>query len=194
MKHPIRKFDDPILSVACAPAAKRDQKLEQVMLSECSRLRGLGIAAPQVGVAVRLVYISGIGFMYNPVICARSESASTAREGCLSYPGYAATVTRSETVTVEYQTPKNISDNAEMDAKGIPPGEVTLKTFSGQFARVVQHEVDHLSGVCHVGDVWRKSNRLSKIDKATRARLVAATSPTKIFGGQWVGIPGLSHE
>jgi peptide deformylase len=100
---------------------------------------GVGLAAPQVGVSLRVVVVAdesgqAARALLNPVITAQGGEV-TAEEGCLSMPGVFAPVTRAEWVTVQAQ-----------DENGAP---LTLDA-RGFRARVFQHELDHLDGVLFV--------------------------------------------
>ena len=97
---------------------------------------GIGLAAPQVGVSLRLMVVGdeegrGTQVLVNPVITAQGGTV-TAEEGCLSLPGIFAQVARSEWVTLEAQ-----------DLEGNP----VAITARGLRSRVFQHEIDHLDGV-----------------------------------------------
>jgi peptide deformylase len=96
--------------------------------------QGIGLAAPQVGVARRIITVNvGDGFLYliNPVIVERQGSARM-EEGCLSCPGISAVIDRDERIRVR-----------GLDLDG---NEVTVEA-EGLKARVLQHEIDHLEGV-----------------------------------------------
>jgi peptide deformylase len=96
--------------------------------------QGIGLAAPQVGVARRIITANvGDGFIYliNPVIIERQGNVRM-EEGCLSCPGISAAVDRDERVLVR-----------GLDLDG---NEVTIEA-EGLKARVLQHEIDHLEGV-----------------------------------------------
>ena len=117
---------------------------------------GVGLAAPQVGVSLQLAVIEDreeyhgklnpeqlaarqrrpIAFhvLFNPQIVARDEAKVEFFEGCLSVNGYAAVVPRSNTVTVEF-----LNQHAE-------PVRVEA---SGWYARILQHEIDHLKGALY---------------------------------------------
>src|SRR5262249_53089928 len=99
---------------------------------------GIGLAAPQVGVSLRLVVVDdgkrATRALINPVIVERRGSV-VAEEGCLSLPGIFADVERSEWVRVEAR-----------DSDGQP---VSLE-LRGLHARVIQHEIDHLDGVLFI--------------------------------------------
>ena len=111
---------------------------------------GIGLAAPQVGVSLRLMVVgddkSGAArALVNPVI-AESGGEVTAEEGCLSLPGIFAPVTRAEWVRLEAQ-----------DLDGTP---VSIRA-KGLTARVFQHEMDHLDGVLFI----------DRLDPMTRDRI-----------------------
>ncbi len=102
----------------------------------------VGIAAPQIGIQIRVVLIDasrstkpvanqGRIFLINPVIT-EYEGAVVGREGCLSLPHLTANVSRAEKITVEY-TDRN--------------GQAQTLTSTAFEARVLQHEIDHLDGL-----------------------------------------------
>ncbi|MGH7324891.1 MAG: peptide deformylase [Candidatus Rokuibacteriota bacterium] len=100
---------------------------------------GIGLAAPQVGVPLRLVVMGDdqtrqARALVNPVITERGGQV-TAEEGCLSLPGIFAPVTRAAWVTVEAS-----------DLEGQP----LRIAGQGLLARVFQHEIDHLDGVLFI--------------------------------------------
>ncbi len=98
--------------------------------------RGVGLAAPQVGLGLRMTVIdSGEDkplALINPSIVDREEKEEVALEGCLSIPGWRGEVSRSTAVKVR-------ADSVA--------GESIDRDFSGYLARIVQHELDHLDGV-----------------------------------------------
>ena len=79
--------------------------------------------------------------MINPEIKSRSDRVEIGNEGCLSYPGVEATVPRAARIELEY---RDFS------------WKLCRRSLSGFTARVVQHEVDHLDGICRTGDEWRR--------------------------------------
>lgn len=121
----VTDFDDTIRSLI--------EEMYRVMEEN----RGLGLAAPQIGVAKRVfVYDSEDGphALVNPrLISGRGEQASI--EGCLSIPGLQGEVKRYETVTVEGLNEK---------------GKKVRIRATGLLARVFQHEMDHLDGTLFV--------------------------------------------
>jgi peptide deformylase len=103
---------------------------------------GIGLAAPQVGISLRLIVISdeegrGVQALLNPAIVDRSGEV-TGEEGCLSIPGVFAPVTRAARVTVE--------------ARSVDGKPLTIEA-RGLRARVLQHEIDHLDGVLFIDRV-----------------------------------------
>ena len=122
-----------------------DRELQQIidrMFETMYRAKGIGLAANQVGLPVQLVVMDVSGdeqpeeplVLINPVIIAR-EGEETAEEGCLSVPGYGAPIKRSSAVQV-----KALDRNEHeiiIDAEGL-------------MARCIQHELDHLRGLCFV--------------------------------------------
>ncbi|PID30626.1 peptide deformylase [Candidatus Saccharibacteria bacterium] len=115
------------------------------MVATLRKLNGAGLAAPQVGLSLNLVVIevrrtdvfpdrpeTPLLKLINPEIVERSKEQSVDWEGCFSVPGLMGLVSRANWVKVRY-----VSDS----------GEEVLTECSGYLARVVQHELDHLSGI-----------------------------------------------
>ena len=98
---------------------------------------GLGLAAPQVGVAVRAIAITGepIYVMFNPMVVDTSSEMCYIKEGCLSYPG----------LTIKIRRPRMIKVRFTM-----PNGQTETMKFDGLSARCILHEIDHLDGICHI--------------------------------------------
>lgn len=124
----------------------------QNMLKLMFENNGIGLAAPQVGVNKRVFVM---GNQQRSYICVNPEVTSTSGskrdlEGCLSFPGLWLNVERPETITVKYQDIL---------------GRVQEHEFTGLAARVFQHELDHLNGVCFVNKVGKLS-----LDLATKRR------------------------
>jgi peptide deformylase len=105
---------------------------------------GVGLAAPQIGLPIRLLVIDLAPFkeedpelgafkvaMINPTILERSEEEVSAEEGCLSIPGIHENVLRAQKIKIKY---------LDADFKEY------IEEFEGYKARVVQHEYDHLEG------------------------------------------------
>jgi len=133
----IRKDGDPVLRQKAAPVAVIDDRMRQLatdMLETMYNAPGVGLAAPQVGVAVRLIVVddgSGPHTLFNPrVMSCRGEVCE--EEGCLSVPGMIGKVRRAAQVEVEAY------DRA---------GRKILVRGDDLLAIILQHETDHLDGV-----------------------------------------------
>lgn len=114
------------------------QKLISDMKETVIPAGGIGLAAPQVGVSVRLIIIAVQDkkmALINPEIINFSWRKETAEEGCLSVPGKWGSVKRSKIIKV-----KAIDEN----------GKIVKFKAKDLFARVIQHEVDHLNGVLFI--------------------------------------------
>ena len=131
------------------PLAPEIQALLPKMIKTMHKEHGVGLAAPQIGIALRLAVAEvdeKVYYFINPEITSLSQETIVSEEGCLSLPGEYFTLLRSETVTVRYQ-----------NEKGIPK---KLRA-SGFLATVVQHEVDHLDGVLIANRFKKQNNRHS---------------------------------
>ncbi len=137
----IQKAGAPVLKEKCEPIKKIDGKL-RIFLDDMAetmyKFDGIGLAAPQVGRAIRAVVIDiGNGKLLellNPEITEK-EGSCVDSEGCLSVPGIFGEVERAAKVTVEYTTRYGKRRKLEADAL---------------LARCVQHELDHLNGILFI--------------------------------------------
>ena len=138
----VRRYGDPVLRRRANPvdAVTPDiRRLANDMIDTMYDEVGIGLAAPQVGVSMRLMVVGdeegrGAQVLVNPAVTAQGGTI-TAEEGCLSLPGIFAQVTRSEWVTLEAH-----------DLEGKP----VAITARGLRSRVFQHEIDHLDGVLFI--------------------------------------------
>lgn len=136
----IRKAGDRVLKEIAAPVEKIDRKIKHLlddMAETMYSADGVGLAAPQVGVSLRLVVIDvgeGIIELINPEIIA-CEGSEEGTEGCLSVPGMYGEVERYATVTVEALN---------------RAGKTIRINGSGLLARAFQHEIDHLKGILFI--------------------------------------------
>jgi peptide deformylase len=116
--------------------------------------QGLGLAAPQIGIPVRAFAMMSekIIVCFNPRIIDESDEVIVLEEGCLSYPELFVKVKRPRRIKVRYEEPN---------------GETVTKTFDGITARVFQHELDHLNGICHIykANKYHKEQALKKWKK-----------------------------
>ena len=135
--HPIVKIPDEVLVTKAAEVervTKRHQVLADNMVRIMRAARGIGLAAPQIGVGERVIVINPNNrpiVIFNPRITERSGT-QVGEEGCLSIPGLYGDVERSLNVVVEGLDRKGRESTWDMD---------------GLAARIVQHEIDHLDGV-----------------------------------------------
>ncbi len=137
---PIRLFGDPVLRTPAEPVTDFDAELRRLVKDLTETMMdapGLGLAAPQIGVGLRVFtyYVDDVlGHLINPSL-RLSEDQETDEEGCLSFPG------------LSYPSPRSYGVVAAgFDMHGEP---VTLEG-TGQLARCVQHETDHLDGVLFI--------------------------------------------
>jgi len=155
-----RGKDNEILRAISKPLKKIDRKtmkfLEDMRLTMFHE-KGIGLAAPQVGVNDRVVVCRFnhetdheiIVAMINPVITKKSEEMVLAEEGCLSLPGKYDAIARHESLTVKYTDHK---------------GRENVLKLSGLNARIVQHEVDHIDGHLYIDHLMDEATlRLKKL-------------------------------
>ena len=138
----IRKYGDSVLRRKAAEVTEVTPELYRTIADMVDTMydeAGIGLAAPQVGVSLRLMVVGHDErreprALINPVIVDRGGQV-TAEEGCLSIPGVFAQITRAEWVDVE--------------AKDVE-GQLVKIHGRGLLARVLQHEIDHLDGVLFI--------------------------------------------
>jgi peptide deformylase len=149
----VRKYGDPVLRRRATPVGQITPEIHRMVADMVDTMYdevGIGLAAPQVGISLRLMVVGHENgreakAIVNPVI-AEQGGEVTAEEGCLSLPGIFAPVTRAEWVRLEGQ-----------DLEGKP---VSIRA-RGLTARVFQHEMDHLDGVLFI----------DRLDAMTRDRI-----------------------
>ncbi|MCE5286652.1 MAG: peptide deformylase [Pelosinus sp.] len=136
----IRKAGDEVLKRQAEPVTKIDRSIKKLLNDMSETLYhadGVGLAAPQVGVSLKVVVIDvgdGLIELINPVILEKAELV-TDTEGCLSIPGVFGEVERYNHVTVE-----------ALDRSG----KKIKISGSGLLARAFQHEIDHLDGILFI--------------------------------------------
>src|SRR5437867_6873675 len=138
------------------------QALIDDMIETMRTAEGIGLAAPQVGVLLRVIVAEyqeeedeepNQTVLINPEITAK-EGEWMAEEGCLSIPGYVGTVPRAEKVTVKGKT--RAGKDVRIKADGI-------------LAHILQHEIDHLDGVLYI-DYLANLDELRKVEPGTKRR------------------------
>ena len=154
MVYPIVAYGSPVLKRVAqeveVPSTQTNEFIEDLFETMYAS-KGVGLAAPQVGVSSRIFVVDGTPFaedadtpaeaeelkrfkraLINPTIVEESGTAWGFEEGCLSIPEIHETVQRKTTVVIESQT---------------ATGEWIEETFTGLPARIIQHEYDHIEGV-----------------------------------------------
>ncbi len=150
---PVRQDGDPILRQKAKKISRVDDSLRRLIddmfhTMYNNETPGIGLAAPQVGVSMRLIVVDMQDeehepiALVNPEIVKASKEMVVAAEGCLSVPGMRGDVERHEWVTVKGRDEH---------------GHETRFRAEGWFARCLQHEIDHLDGILYT-------------DKATNVR------------------------
>ena len=150
----IRTNPDPVLRKKAKKIAAVDvsiRKLIDDMIETMQEACGVGLAANQVGVPLRIVVIQvpeqEVLVLVNPVIV-EAKGERLVIEGCLSVPGYQAEVPRAESVRIQARD-RN--------------GKLFRKRGSDLLAQAMQHEIDHLNGILYIDYLTDKS-QLLKID------------------------------
>jgi peptide deformylase len=142
----IKIYGNPILKKQCPKVPEVDREIRRLiefMAKVMYSNRGIGLAAPQVGVLARVIVADageGLVALVNPKIVSRKGSA-VMEEGCLSVPG----------IHLEIKRPQEVSMEG-LNAKG----EKVRLECGGLIGRVLQHELDHLDGILIVDRVSKK--------------------------------------
>lgn len=166
MIYPIVKYGNPVLEKPSQPVTVFDDELRRLvddMFESMYAAHGVGLAAPQIGIAKRLVVID-VTFkedpgaklvLVNPEIV-HLEGKQSGQEGCLSIPEFREQVTRARLATVRAQ-----------DAEG----NWFERTGEDLLARAFQHETDHLNGRLYISHISALKRDLMKrkIRKLVRA-------------------------
>lgn len=169
-KRKIRIYGDPVLRLKAQQVedfGEKWQPLIQEMLEICLTDNGAGLAAPQLGESIQLAVVmmrreNEEPFtiaLFNPKTVS-SEGESTFEEGCLSIPGIREEVVRPEKIKLNFQDYTGKSFEIEVD---------------GLFARVLQHEIDHLNGVLFIDRVAPLKKTLLK----GKLKRIAAGEPVE---------------
>lgn len=164
---PIRKVPDPVLRQKARRVREIDKallKLAEDMFETLQLARGVGLAAPQVGISLRLCVIqlpetAEKFVLINPQIVKR-KGMRTVDEGCLSIPGYKGELSRSESVIVKYWDAVGKSCRLK--------GEELL-------AQALEHEIDHLNGVLYL-DRLETPDKLQRLEPEEQREEKAAAS------------------
>ncbi|GAA5053060.1 peptide deformylase [Thermocatellispora tengchongensis] len=162
---PIRLFGDPVLRTPAEPVVDFDKELRKLVKDLTDTMMdapGAGLAAPQIGVGLRVFtyYVDEqLGHLVNPELTLGDEVDEEGEEGCLSFPG------------LSFPTPRRIRAVAKgFDMHGEP---VTLEG-TDLMARCFQHETDHLDGILFI----------DRMDPAQRKLAMKA-----VREAEWSGLP-----
>jgi peptide deformylase len=152
---PIRLFGDPVLRTPAEPVVEFDRELRRLVDDLIETMReasGLGLAAPQLGVGLRVFAFDVddvVGHLVNPTLEFPDDEEQDGPEGCLSIPGvYVDTKRRANVVATGFNR----------------HGDPVQIVGSGLMARCAQHETDHLDGVLF----------LDRLDSARRKEAMKA--------------------
>ena len=155
-------YPDKILSTPCEEVKNitaETRKLLDDMLETMYADKGVGLAAPQIGLSLKMIVVDDkVGEngeagphpmkMVNPEIIEKSSETIFFNEGCLSLPGQCAEVERHAAIKVKYQ-----DEN----------GKEHILEASDYLAVILQHEIDHLSGILYIDHLSRlKRNMIIK--------------------------------
>src|SRR5579883_8861 len=141
----ILTMDKPVLRAKAKKVSRFDTYIERLVADMWETMRdapGVGLAAPQIGESLRVLvaeYEDEQVALVNPEIVKRSDEIELGTEGCLSIPGYVGeNVPRATAVTVKARDPRGKEIRVRAD---------------GWFARILQHEIDHLDGVLYIDHI-----------------------------------------
>ena len=149
----IRMLGDPVLREKAQPVPEVTDELRALipdMFETMYAAEGVGLAAPQIGLGVRLIVVdphdevTAPFALFNPEVVAAGAETDKIEEGCLSIPGIRELVERPTTCVVD-----------ALDTEGRP---VHVEA-EGFLARILQHEIDHLNGVLfldHLSPIKRR--------------------------------------
>ena len=160
---PIVAYGDPVLKKKASAIDKNYPDLEDLITNMFETMyasNGVGLAAPQVGLSIRLFIVDGHPFeeeekdigdfkevFINPQMLDEHGAEWKFNEGCLSIPGVREDVSRNEEIVLEYY------DSNWKKHK---------RTFNGLRARIIQHEYDHIEGVLFTDRISPFRKRLLK--------------------------------
>lgn len=136
---------NPILLQTAESVDKIDSEVLDIvrdMIRVMDKHGGVGLAANQIGVLKRIIVAKINGrktIMINPQIVKRFDEMHTKEEGCLSCPGVWKPIARNRFIVVDY------TDDKSKEHKNVPLADLS--------ARIVQHEIDHLNGICIQKDI-----------------------------------------
>lgn len=158
-------YENPRLRMKSVKVKRIDRSIQNLiddMIDTMRAAEGVGLAAPQIGVLLRVAVVEYVEeetedlrqtVLINPEVLAK-EGEWMAEEGCLSIPGYVGTVPRAERIVVRGRNRQG--------------KDVRIKT-DGRLAHILQHEIDHLDGILYI-DYLESLDELRKVEPGTRKR------------------------
>ena len=147
----ITKNTDAIWKLKFKKISNVDQKVKSIvedMKDTLDFTGGVGLAAPQVGIPVRIFIVNYgrlVETFINPKIVEKTKLTTESEEGCLSVPGFRGLVHRSNEITIDY-----------LDLKG----RRKQAKVTSYYARIIQHEYDHLDSTFYVDRITNKSKKI----------------------------------
>jgi peptide deformylase len=161
MIYPIVAYGDPVLRKRAQPIEQGEVDVKQLsedMFETMYQAHGVGLAAPQIGMSLRIFVVDGepmeeeelVGFKHvfiNPKLQEEEGDPWDFEEGCLSIPTIREQVSREPVIHISY-----FDENWDKH----------VKTFDGLQARIIQHEYDHLEGVLFTDHLSGFRKRLLK--------------------------------
>jgi len=152
MIYEIRTYGDPVLREKSKNVEKIDDDIREIldgMIETMRDISGIGLAAPQVGINLRMFVVEAeegvVKKVINPEFLEYSKDCVDHEEGCLSVPGIHKKVKRPESLKVRY-----LNEN----------GESIEEELEELWARAFQHENDHLEGILFVDKIAPVAKRL----------------------------------
>jgi peptide deformylase len=162
---PILTQEEPILRQRAKRVPRVDDSIRKLiddMVDTMIAAPGVGLAAPQVGVGLRVIVFktdNSLHTLVNPEMV-KSEGEQVGLEGCLSVPGYVGEVKRAMRVV----------------ARGLNrQGKMVKVKGDGLLARAIQHEIDHLDGILF-------TDRLTSLDTLRRVEAVEKEQSPELVG------------
>lgn len=170
MIKPIITVPDPILKQVSKPVSEVNDEIRELladMLETMYDAKGIGLAAIQIGVPLRVIVMDlvwgkeGAGearlprYFINPEIIEASNDMRPYEEGCLSVPEYYEEIERPAKIKLKY-----LNEN----------GEEIIEDADNMFATCIQHEIDHLNGIVFIDKLSRlkRERALAKVKKVKR--------------------------
>ena len=182
----ILTMEQPVLRTKAKKVSRFDAYLEKLvndMWETMYEAPGVGLAAPQIGEPIRVLvaeFEENHAALVNPEIIKRSDEMLLGTEGCLSIPGLVGEdVPRHAAVTVKARDPKG--------------KEIRIKA-EGWWARVLQHEIDHLDGILFIDRIPKEQVREVRPDEIADEAEVHEENVRETAAGESVPVKNATKE